>query len=635
MQFMKHSQRRPTISDNLHTVQDQCTYYQNSIQSSSASSSSSSIQQEQQYDTMENDNDQEEESTSNQLSLDDAMVDSAFIVWDLRTQRCKEFVATISCTWMDEIHCYSDRDQISFPYVFIQMGLQQVNNNENDSPSSTRRTKEQQLVDQVGASDFVTPETHHRLFAYSSTPNQPIVHITKSSCHWYFNNLDGNCDFTRNDIPKFLRNMFQAKNNNIVSKPVLPKKFKLAIVMTGSFHRFLFQSSISKFIQPLTSQGHYVDYYISLSTNKAPGYRADQSYMNHIVHDPIFNKYVYENINGTKMLLKNETTIKARIEKVTQQHIQAAGARLRYMTFQDNNDIMNDVNLHPNVIQRRMMAKQLHPKEDPDLRFPILDIRDNTTKTRTANANRNMLHLFYNIQLLYQKVIEHEKNTLYIPYDYILFLRDDTMWLHNFDFLSLIESSTRNNRTQSNPNNNDSRINYIHDTISTENNNSRVELFVPSCDARVPSMHPAEINDHIAIVARNKADILGNYFDQLFVSNVEACSERLDHAIRYGKHTKQTQSIQQPVRGCNSEMILKYILDQNNVTIQYMGQGQIPFQRMALVDKNNNMMNTTTIATTTYNENSKIQACFHKFCQSHIDPIMIHPGLQKCKDLIL
>ena len=30
---------------------------------------------------------------------------------------CQKFIAELSCKWLDEIHCFSDRDQISFLYV--------------------------------------------------------------------------------------------------------------------------------------------------------------------------------------------------------------------------------------------------------------------------------------------------------------------------------------------------------------------------------------------------------------------------------------------------------------------------------------------------------------------------------------
>jgi hypothetical protein len=194
--IIEASKKRPTISDNLDTVQYQCALHQN-ITRTTAVQRNDAGNDEERIDLKNNQHQRQS------LSLDDAMIDSAFIVWDLRTDRCKEVVATISCTWFDEIHCYSDRDQISFPYVFVKMGLQHVPTitTSLSSPSSNKKTgRTNETAGNISA-DVITPETHHRLFAHYSTPTQPIVHITKSSCHWYFNNLN-DCDFTRNDPPQ-------------------------------------------------------------------------------------------------------------------------------------------------------------------------------------------------------------------------------------------------------------------------------------------------------------------------------------------------------------------------------------------------------------------------------------------------
>ena len=634
--IIEASNKRPTISDDLHSVQHQCSTYSNQTERlwpgaeaspDTVSSSSSSSSQR------------------HHSPLDDALIDSAFIVWDLRSERCQTFVATMSCTWLDEIHCYSDRDQVSFPYIFLQMGLQVIPTDVRMNYHNTMIQKNIKNLDAAQQQEqlqrMVVPETHHRLFAYSSTPLQPMVHITKSSCHWYYNNLN-DCDFTQNDpmllsptpstkryyLPKILRpprflrkwigyvppNYKDSTPPPIAKLPTSPKVYKLAIVVTGSFHRFIFQSSMQRFIQPLTSQGHYVDYYLSLSMKKTPAYRSDQNYMNLLVNDPIFDRYVRQNENETVLL--DDALIQARIHMVIQQQLEVAGANLRHITFQDN---YSDMDRHPQIMELRERATQLYPNEDPDLRFPTLDIRDVTTMNRTANANRNMLNLFYHIQHLYQQMLAYEKD-IRIKYDYVLFLRDDTMWLQNFDFRSLIDNDTITTTATTTTENF-----YVRTFMNNQNVTgpmSNVELFVPSCDARIPSMHPAELNDHIAIVKRDRADIYGNYFDELFRTDLDRCAQRLDDKIRYGHSVRGISSVKEviplPLRGCNSEMILQYILELKNVTIQKVGQGKIPFQRMALVK------NPVT---------SKVQTCFHKFCQSQMDPLINHPELKKCTDL--
>jgi hypothetical protein len=188
--FMHHcdaitdaSRERPTVSDDLDSVQHQCSTYVNHT-------SHQQQQQQRSYKTGDTANALPQAQQDHSL-LDNALIDSALIVWDLRSKRCQNFIATLTCTWLDEIHCYSDRDQISFPYVFHQMGLQII---PSDMSTNHHHHQHQQVT------SFVAPETHHRLFAYSDIPLLPMVHISKSSCHWYYNSLD-KCDFTRDDLP--------------------------------------------------------------------------------------------------------------------------------------------------------------------------------------------------------------------------------------------------------------------------------------------------------------------------------------------------------------------------------------------------------------------------------------------------
>jgi hypothetical protein len=233
------------------------------------------------------------------------------------------------------------------------------------------------------------------------------------------------------------------------------------------------------------------------------------------------------------------------------------------------------------------------------------------------------LNLFYHIQHIYQQVLAYEMDVR-VQYDYVLFLRDDTMWLQNFDFRSLIDNNSTTAATYTTTATKSFYIrtfmNRKDQTISTSPP-ANIELFIPSCDARVPPMHMAEVNDHIAIVKRDRADIYGNYFDELLRTDVDLCAQRLDDKIRYGRSIRGISSVDDvplPLRGCNSEMILQFILEQKNVTIQKVGQGKIPFQRMALVK------NPVT---------SKVHTCFHKFCQSYVDPLISHPALKKCVEL--
>ena len=60
--------------------------------------------------------------TNNSAHLDDFLIDSAYIARSLGTQRCRQFNAALGCYWFNEIQCFSDRDQLSFPYVLHKLG---------------------------------------------------------------------------------------------------------------------------------------------------------------------------------------------------------------------------------------------------------------------------------------------------------------------------------------------------------------------------------------------------------------------------------------------------------------------------------------------------------------------------------
>lgn len=552
--IVEASVKRPTVSDDLETLQSQCIAYHQAVTADGPDHITLPKRKISKchknligmYDSIF--------ASSEGLSLDKALIDSAFMVWDMRTKRCQNFVADISCTWLDEIHCYSDRDQVSFPFIFLKMGLREMK-----SPPLSGRSI---------SSVLIAPETHHRVFAHFGTPSTPIVHITKSSCHWYFQGLD-QCDFSANDLEDRNKKMtlsFPPSGSRLLSHSWLggPRgsphstRLRLAVVVAGSLKRFVFQSSLQHLIKPTVYQGHMVDYFLALATNSdAPPYRDSSQYMSHIVHDPIFLKFAEHN-----------TT--AMIRNVIKEQLEAVGATLRQISLYDSVNIDSNSQL----IRKRILASLQYPNEDPDLRFPILDLRKNA-RIRTANANRNMLNLFLSIQQLWRTVVdsEHKDGN---SYDYVIFMRDDTMWLLDFDLNRLCSSHS-------------------------------ADLYVLSCDARKPSMAPGEINDHIAIVSRNKADIFGNYYDELFATDLDACGLGLDGSVRNAG-----------MRGCNSEMILQWVLSQKNVSIHMVGQSLIPFQRSGLVKI----------------PDGNVEACFHKYCQSYDDGLL-DAGLKTCSSMTI
>lgn len=296
-----------------------------------------------------------------------------------------------------------------------------------------------------------------------------------------------------------------------------------------------------------------MDYFLLLTTSAAPpAYRADLPYMNHLKWDPIFGEEK----------LPSQQEMDTRIRTL----VKGTGATLRSLRLLESMHI-EDTQLE----LKRKTAKAKHPNEDVDLRFPMIDLRPKAIE-RTANGNRNMLNLFYGLQLLWDDMISAEA-TLGIKYDYVMIFRDDTLWLEDFSLNKLLEAD------------------------------KKADAYVLSCDARVPQMLSQEINDHAIIVVREKAHVVGRYYNSLFEANLEACAESVKEAM--GKQ-----------RGCNSEMILKWILKEHSIQVKEVPQSLIPFQRSVNVIKEGNVF-----------------PCFHKYCQSQEAPLIADPAIKACKTL--
>ena len=131
--------RRPNVTDSTSTLLQQCQYYQ---------------QQRRQQAL---------------VSLDRGVIDSAFIVWNQHTSECRDFNARLACAWSREIQCYSDRDQISFPFILQEMGLREKR------------------------SSRVVNAKKHSLHLMDGTSNETKVHILRSKCHWYYRSFPKHC----------------------------------------------------------------------------------------------------------------------------------------------------------------------------------------------------------------------------------------------------------------------------------------------------------------------------------------------------------------------------------------------------------------------------------------------------------
>jgi len=126
---------RAGVTDDHETIRKQCNHYQR----------------------LGTDNDR--------ISLDSGMVDSAVIAWDMRSERCRDFNSKLSCTWLGEIQCFGDRDQVSFPEALRAVGVYEPK--------------------PVSPLESVSKD---KLFVGVDDPATPLVHIGRSSCHWYNSN---------------------------------------------------------------------------------------------------------------------------------------------------------------------------------------------------------------------------------------------------------------------------------------------------------------------------------------------------------------------------------------------------------------------------------------------------------------
>lgn len=136
---VKAIQDRPTVTDSTETLLQQCRFYQGLNASMSG-------------DT---------------VMLHRGLIDSAFMVWN-QSEKCRDFNSKLACTWSDEIQCFSDRDQISFPRVLQQMGLREIGESKPNQGSDTS-------------------------ISLVNDSNELMVRIIGSSCHWYYEKFPQSC----------------------------------------------------------------------------------------------------------------------------------------------------------------------------------------------------------------------------------------------------------------------------------------------------------------------------------------------------------------------------------------------------------------------------------------------------------
>ena len=266
-------------------------------------------------------------------------------------------------------------------------------------------------------------------------------------------------------------------------------------------------------------------------------------------------------------------------EQSAQQQVHAAGGRLRRLAIHDAVSVDDDTR----VQAKRALAQKVHPSEDPDLRFPMIDLRQKTMGS-TPVGNRNLLRMHCAVERLWGD-LEAAETADGGPYDYVMFLRDDTQWLEDFDLDRLLAEG-------------------------------QADAYVLGCDAREPPLLPMEINDHGAVATRANAGFFGRYFSFLLNhTDPKACQRTLP--AMYKKNDE---------RGCNSEMLLSYNLARAEVRVRKVGQRIIPLQRSVHV------VDTVALGGVGGSRPSApphTTVCFHKYCQSKLHRLADH-GMQQC-----
>jgi hypothetical protein len=472
-------------------------------------------------------------------AMNQGLIDSAFIIWNQKTPACRDFNSALRCTIMDQIQCHSDRDQVSIPFALYTMGLSATYRRQ---PTDVKKSPiDRDWDSRIHDLDFIRAPTEKRTIKdqlyHSSSPDDVMVRVVRSSCHWYFSRL-GNC---RTGLEK--------------GTPYL------AILVAGTAKRFAFQGLVDHVIKPLVQeQQTMVDYYIMLSVKQGLAYRADEAYMRLQTYDPAFSSMKDE---------KDAEVVTLYMYDKIRDAITFSGANLGGIHIQHQPMKLDP----PKLRKKQLEAKKARPKEDSYYRFPTLDLRPEFRR-RTAVYNRNIFKMYLGLQKLWDKHLITSEHYIGVSYDYVMILRDDVMWLDDFNMETLIDT------------------------------NPYADAYIPSCDMSYPPKKPREYNDYAIVIKREMAAVIGKYFTKLLDPDIEAC-----HA--------SVKEIAEPDTGCNSGMLLYYILNKHNVTVQEVSQSLFPFERTMT-------LNLKTGETVT---------CIHKFCQSSTDPLVIPSGLQMCKNI--
>lgn len=473
-------------------------------------------------------------------TMNQGLIDSAFIVWNHKTQACRDFSSSFRCTIVDQIQCHSDRDQVSIPFAMYKMGL--------SGKYRQQRGKELTKVDdhwdpRIHDLDFVVkdedkPQRNSTVRVSGNKDSPVMIRVTRSSCHWYFSRL-GNC---RTDLSD--------------DKPTI------ALLVAGSAKRYVIDGMTEHFIKPLVEkQNTKVDYYLMLSVKQGLAYRSSDAYMKFHTFDPLFDEIMSEKDSGA---------VTAFLFDKIRNMISLSGANVGGIHIQPQPMKLTP----PQLRKKQLTAKKARPKEDSYFRFPTLDLRPEFRR-RTAVTNRNLFKLYLGLQKLWEKHLIASETYVGVTYDYVMVLREDVLWLDDFNLQKMIAT------------------------------NPSADAYVLSCDMRDPPIITNEYSDYGIVIKREKATIIGKYFEEILKADLDGCHESVKGMVPAGT-------------GCTSGMLFYWIMKQKNVTVQRVPQSVFPIERALNLSMNNTK-----------------EICIHRLCQSEESPLKIPDNLQICSEIKL
>jgi len=482
--------------------------------------------------------------------LNQGLIDSAFIVWNHKTQSCRDFSRTFRCTIVDQIQCHADRDQVSIPFAMYKMG---VNGRYREHKGEDLKQVDRKWDPRIHDLEFVvdpdkaaSAANNNSSSSSSLTTNTTIysnetpvkLRVTRSSCHWYFSRL-GNC---RTDLTE--------------------EKATVALLIAGSAKRYILGGMTEHLISPLVNQQNSnLDYYLMLSVKQGLAYRSTDQYMKHQTFDPSFREIANEKDSGI---------VTAYLFDKIRNTISQSGANVGGIHIQPQPMKLDPAKLR----EKQIEAKKARPKEDSYYRFPTLDLRPEFRR-KTAVTNRNLFKLYLGLQKLWDKHLVASETYVGVRYDYVMVLRDDVKWVADFDLQKLIAT------------------------------NPHADAYVLACDARDPPTISKELIDYGIVIKRNKASIIGRYFNELLNTDLQKCHDSVKRMVPSGT-------------GCNNGMLLYHIFEKHQLVVEKVPQSVFPIERTFNLKLNN----TNTL-------------CIHSMCQSQYLPLEIPGHLQTCDSIAL